>query len=108
MRQLPFDDGSFDRVVSHWAVHNLPSPGERARAIREMVRVVRPGGHVVLADIQFRQQYAAELRTLGLIDVRHSVRRLRDVLLAIATCGHFRPATTTAKKVASRPAAHGT
>ena len=38
---LPFDDGSFDLVVSFTGLHCFPDP---ARAVVEMVRVLRPGG----------------------------------------------------------------
>ena len=38
---LPFDDGSFDLVVSFTGLHCFPDP---RRAIGEMVRVLAPGG----------------------------------------------------------------
>ena len=38
---LPFADGSFDLVVSFTGLHCFPDP---ARAVVEMVRVLRPGG----------------------------------------------------------------
>jgi SAM-dependent methyltransferase len=38
---LPFDDDSFDLVVSFTGLHCFPDP---ARAVVEMVRVLRPGG----------------------------------------------------------------
>lgn len=38
---LPFDDGSFDLVVTFAGLHCFPEP---ARAVVEMVRVLRPGG----------------------------------------------------------------
>ncbi len=44
MRQLPFDDGSFDVVVSSLAIHNISGAGERARALREAARVLKKGG----------------------------------------------------------------
>ncbi|GAA2148538.1 class I SAM-dependent methyltransferase [Nocardioides koreensis] len=40
---LPFEDGSFDLVVSFTGLHCFPDP---ARAIDEIVRVLRPGGVV--------------------------------------------------------------
>jgi len=43
---LPFDDESFDRVVSQFALMFFE---DRAAAIREMLRVVRPGGRVAIA-----------------------------------------------------------
>ncbi len=38
---LPFDDASFDLVVTFTGLHCFPDP---ARAVVEMVRVLRPGG----------------------------------------------------------------
>ena len=41
--QLPFDDGSFDAIVSGLVLNFVPAPQE---AVMEMMRVVRPGGVV--------------------------------------------------------------
>jgi len=41
--QLPFDDGTFDLVVSFTGLHCFPDP---RRAIVEMVRVLAPGGAI--------------------------------------------------------------
>jgi ubiquinone/menaquinone biosynthesis C-methylase UbiE len=46
-QQLPFRDGSFDLVFCRSILHHLPAPGE---AVREMSRVLRPGGEVVLVE----------------------------------------------------------
>lgn len=45
--RLPFDDASFDTVVSELALCSVPNP---ARAIAEMARVLRPGGSLLLLD----------------------------------------------------------
>ncbi len=66
MRQLPFDDGSFDVVVSSLAIHNISGAGERARAAREAARVLRPGGKLAIADIRHTGAYARELEACGL------------------------------------------
>ena len=65
MRQLPFDSASADVVVSSLAIHNVPTAPERAQAIREIARVVRPGGRIALLDIAHVGVYAHELRLLG-------------------------------------------
>jgi len=66
MRELPFDDGSFDVVVSSLAIHNVPGAGERARAVREAARVLKPGGQLMIADVKNTRVYARELEACGL------------------------------------------
>lgn len=74
MTELPFAAGSFDVVLSNLAIHDIRAVAARAQAIDEVVRVRRPGGRLVVADIRATAQYAARLRELGLDGV--SVRRL--------------------------------
>lgn len=70
MRELPFEAGSFDVVVSSLAIHNIPDAAGRRRAIDEAMRVLRPGGRLVIADFRATREYAARLRELGAGDVR--------------------------------------
>jgi ArsR family transcriptional regulator len=44
---LPLADGEVDAAFAHMVLHYLPSPAE---ALREMARVVKPGGIVVAVD----------------------------------------------------------
>jgi len=44
---LPFADGTFDNVFSLGAINHVNDPG---KALREMARVVKPDGLVVVAD----------------------------------------------------------
>jgi ArsR family transcriptional regulator len=44
---LPLADGEVDAAFAHMVLHYLPSPAD---ALREMARVVRPGGVVVVVD----------------------------------------------------------
>lgn len=45
---LPFEDNSFDCVTVGWGLRNVP---EIETAIKEMLRVVKPGGKVVSLDM---------------------------------------------------------
>jgi arsenite methyltransferase len=65
MRALPFADESFHVVVSSLAIHNLRSSADRAKAVAEGWRVLRPGGHLVIADIRATARYVETLSQLG-------------------------------------------
>jgi SAM-dependent methyltransferase len=64
-RSLPFADESFDVILSSFAIHNIYDPVGREKAIKEIHRVLKPGGQLVLADIRYTSQYAEILRSLG-------------------------------------------
>jgi Methyltransferase domain len=72
MREMPFADASFDAVVASLAIHNIKDRAGRDRAVREIVRVLRPGGRVALLDFQHIGEYAEMLRAAGMRDVRVS------------------------------------
>lgn len=46
---IPFPDGSFDYIVSNYALHHVP-PESRGECAAEMARVLRPGGRLVYSD----------------------------------------------------------
>jgi arsenite methyltransferase len=70
MTDLQFPNASFDVVVSSLAIHNLPGNEARRSAIDEAVRVLRPGGRLVIADIGFTRLYANRLRQRGMESVK--------------------------------------
>ena len=99
MRNLHFADASFDVVVSNWALHNLDAKADRAMAMAEMIRVLRPGGTVLLADIALRHEYVAALRTLGANHVQIVVPQpVKDKLLGLVSFGSYQPSTIVAAR----------
>lgn len=63
--KLPFDDASFDFVVSSFLLHELPAD-VRHKTLSEMARVVKPGGRIIIVDsIQKGDQPAWD----GLLDL---------------------------------------
>lgn len=71
-RELPFSEGSFETIVSSWALHNIPTPEGKDAAIREIARVLKPGGQVAIVDIGNPERYADVLKEAGLTDVKLS------------------------------------
>ncbi len=84
-RKLPFDDASFNVVLSSMALHNIYNAGERQTAVREIARVLKSGGRVLIVDVRHIRQYAATLRAAGL-DAR-CVQGIISYLLTVMTFG---------------------
>ncbi|HEU4513398.1 MAG TPA: methyltransferase domain-containing protein [Nocardioidaceae bacterium] len=65
---LPFCDEAFSLVVTRFSLHHFADP---APAVREMVRVLRPGGRLVVKDLVASTDPAVAVR-------QDHVERLRD------------------------------
>ncbi len=120
--RLPFADGSFDVVLSECAVCQF----DKARALREMIRVARPGGRVGLHDLCWKpgtpepiRLRLAELegerpetlddwvrlfRTIGLTNVRALDRSevmaswTKDVRQTLGVSGYLRAVLTAVRR----------
>lgn len=74
-RKLVYPDANFDAVVSSLAIHNIPDQTGRNAAIKEIVRVLKPGGRLALFDILRTGEYAEILRSAGVQDITVSALR---------------------------------
>jgi arsenite methyltransferase len=70
MRAIPLPNASYDLVLSSLAIHNIPSADGRAQAIDEAVRLLRPGGRLLIADIRATSAYAKRLGQRGMVNIR--------------------------------------
>ncbi|MFI7450200.1 class I SAM-dependent methyltransferase [Nonomuraea sp. NPDC049714] len=79
---LDLPDAGYDVVVSSLAVHHMPA-GERGTAVREMFRVLRPGGRLLIAEFRPPAQplLAHLVAMLSGPAMRHSPQELLGDLL---------------------------
>jgi ubiquinone/menaquinone biosynthesis C-methylase UbiE len=66
--KLPFADAEFDGAVTRAALHHFADP---QRAIKEMFRVLRPGGVMVIADVISSESSRES-------ELHNAIERLRD------------------------------
>lgn len=55
--ELPFEDGSFDLVLTVAALHHIAAPEAVRATLAELVRISRPGGRVLIWDHNPRNPY---------------------------------------------------
>ena len=76
-RALPFANETFDVVVSNFVVHEMKTRQERETMMREIARVLKPGGRVALVDFIFTSECVADLQNYGV-----KATRVRDGFLS--------------------------
>ena len=101
MRQIPFPDGHFDVIVSNAAIHNLSKADQRAAAVREIARVLKPGGACILADVRHEAEYAGVLRAHGVADVKRRDASITSPFFAIVSLGRVRPFVLVGRKASA-------
>lgn len=91
VQALPYPDASFSLVVSRFAFHHFAHP---LVVLREMQRVCRPGGRLVIADVTPAQDKADAFNAMELLrDPSHAQALSLEAWLALfAEAGLARPA----------------
>ena len=72
VRQLPFAHASFDVVLSNFVVHEVKNRAEREQMLREMVRVLKPGGRLALVDFIFTGECVRVFQEIGIADAKRA------------------------------------
>ncbi len=89
-KSLPYEDGNFDVVMSNSIVHHIPEPAD---VLREMVRVVKPGGVLFVRDL-LRPETETEVERLVATyagsEATHSQQLFRQSLQAALTVAEMR------------------
>jgi len=65
-QKLGFQNGYFDVILSNLCLHNIPLKEGRDAACREIVRVLKPKGVIIISDILHTDDYAEIFTGQGL------------------------------------------
>ncbi len=86
-QRLDYADESFDRCYCERVLQHIADP---ALAIRELVRVTRPGGRIVVADTDWERCLCSDPTSQALIE--NNGRNIRNATLARTLGDRFREA----------------
>jgi len=64
---MAFPDATFDVILSNLCIHNIYDAPTRHQALRQIVRVLKPGGIALISDYKRTSEYADEFRNAGLL-----------------------------------------
>ncbi len=67
-----------------------------------MLRVLRPNGWLILADISHQAEYVANLRAVGVTDVREHRGGLESAVIGFFSGNTFRPQAIFVRKAAAQ------
>jgi ubiquinone/menaquinone biosynthesis C-methylase UbiE len=68
---IPYPGGTFDIVVINSVLQMLPSRDDVRRAMRELIRVCKPGGTIFVGELPFRSELAKGI-------IPHAARKLGE------------------------------
>lgn len=103
-RQLPFPNHAFDAVISNYLLHEVNTAAEREQIALEILRVLKPGGHIAIADFIFTNECAQLLTCAGMQNVRRSrLGGLNFWAGAILSFGSTQNYLVTGEKPATAP-----
>jgi len=67
-----YPDNHYDAVVSVLALRNVGESDVREQLLREMIRVLKPGGRMMIFDVLYAGEYAELMRAAGMQNVELS------------------------------------
>ncbi len=97
VERLPFENGRFDAVLSSFMLHHLP-PDVKHAGLREIYRVLRPGGRLLAVDLDRPANPLWWLLFWPLLFMSYTAPNLRGEVPAYLRTAGFAPVEVRARK----------
>ncbi|MEC7838755.1 MAG: class I SAM-dependent methyltransferase [Chlamydiota bacterium] len=74
-KKMSFQTGKFDLIINNLVLHEVKPYEEREKILKEMARVIKPGGMIIIVDLQYTREYKTFFNFLGWKKVARSPLR---------------------------------
>lgn len=95
--QLPYPDASFDRAISSFMFHHIPTE-EKGKTLREVHRVLKPGGEFHLADFEGPEEHKHGFIGRLLLSHAHLKENTAANIIALMTAAGFAEAAKVGRR----------
>jgi ubiquinone/menaquinone biosynthesis C-methylase UbiE len=93
IEQIPFPDGRFDAVLASLMIHHIPDPVDKQRGFNEILRVLKPGGRLLIVDFEPPTNPVLSHMVRGVLGDEMAERTVRE-LIPLAEQAGFRQVET--------------
>jgi ubiquinone/menaquinone biosynthesis C-methylase UbiE len=88
IEQIPFPDGRFQVVLASLMIHHIPDPADKQRGFNEILRVLKPGGRLLIVDFEPPTNRILSHLVRGVLGEEMAERTVRE-LIPLATQAGF-------------------
>ncbi len=97
IEQIPFPDNRFQVVLASLMIHHIPDPADKQRGFNEMLRVLKPGGRLLIVDFEPPTNPVLSHVVRGVLGDEMAERTVRELIPLARQAGFIQIETGAAR-----------
>ncbi len=97
IEQIPFPEGRFQVVLASLMIHHIPDPADKQRGFTEILRVLKPGGGLLIVDFEPPTNPILSHVVRGVLGDEMAERTVRELIPMVKQAGFIQIESGAAK-----------